>query len=139
VFYQRIKTHCNIFTGFVFLKTFIFVAHGNILSLYDILKERFTKHIKFDDKISQVFRSLTKEHDDNEELEKQEFNICVLLENGKLLFLTRRNGEGGEDVYLEDPKLEQDVQGKIIQFDQDRDDNAWTFILVQIANGNFAL
>jgi len=123
----------------VFLKTFIFVAHGNILSLYDILKERFTNHIKFDDKISQVFRSLTKEHDDNEVLEKQEFNICVLLENGRLLFLTRRNGEGGEDVYLEDPKLEQDVQGKIIQFDQDRDDNAWTFILVQIANGNFAL
>ena len=123
----------------MFLKTFIFVAHGNILSLYDILKERFTNHIKFDDKISQVFRSLTKEHDDNEVLEKQEFNICVLLENGRLLFLTRRNGEGGEDVYLEDPKLEQDVQGKIIQFDQDRDDNAWTFILVQIANGNFAL
>lgn len=123
----------------MFLKTFIFVAHGNILSLYDILKERFTNHIKFDDKISQVFRSLTKEHDDNEVLEKQEFNICVLLENGRLLFLTRRNGKGGEDVYLEDPKLEQDVQGKIIQFDQDRDDNAWTFILVQIANGNFAL
>jgi hypothetical protein len=123
----------------VFLKTFIFVAHGNILSLYDILKEKFTNHIKFDDKINQVFRSLTKEHDDNEELEKQEFNICVLLENGRLLFLTRRNGEGGEDVYLEDPKMEQDVQGKIIQFDQDRDDNAWTFILVQIANGNFAL
>jgi hypothetical protein len=93
----------------VFLKTFIFVAHGNILSLYDILKERFTNHIKFDDKISQVFRSLTKEHDDNEVLEKQEFNICVLLENGRLIFLTRRNGEGGEDVYLEDPKLEQDV------------------------------
>ncbi len=123
----------------MFLKTFIFVAHGNILSLYDILKEKFTNHIKFDDKINQVFRSLTKEHDDNEELEKQEFNICVLLENGRLLFLTRRNGEGGEDVYLEDPKMEQDVQGKIIQFDQDRDDNAWTFILVQIANGNFAL
>ena len=91
------------------MKTFIFVAHGNILSLYDILKERFTNHIKFDDKISQVFRSLTKEHDDNEVLEKQEFNICVLLENGRLIFLTRRNGEGGEDVYLEDPKLEQDV------------------------------
>jgi predicted double-glycine peptidase len=123
----------------VFLKTFIFVAHGNILSLYDILKEKFTNHINFDDKISQVFRSLTKEHDDNEVIEKQEFNICVLLENGRLLFLTRRNGKDGEDVYLEDPKMEQDVQGKIIQFDQDRDDNAWTFILVQIANGNFAL
>ena len=88
------------------MKTFIFVAHGNILSLYDILAEKFTNHIKFDDKINQVFRSLTKEHDDNEELEKQEFNICVLLENGRLLFLTRRNGEGGEDVYLEDPKME---------------------------------
>jgi len=90
----------------VFLKTFIFVAHGNILSLYDILKEKFTNHIKFDDKIEQVFRSLAKEHNDNEALEKQEFNICVLLENGRLLFLTRRKGEDGEEVYLEDPKME---------------------------------
>jgi len=30
----------------------------------------------------------------------------VLLENGRLLFLTRRNGEDGEEVYLEDPKME---------------------------------
>ncbi len=45
VFYQRIKKHCKLFTGFVFLKTFIFVAHGRILSLYDILKQKFTRHI----------------------------------------------------------------------------------------------
>ena len=63
----------------------------------------------------------------------------MLLENKKLIFLTRRNGEDGEDIYLEDPKMDLEVLGKIIQFDQDRDDNAWTFILVQIANGNFAL
>ena len=52
VFYQRIKQHCKLFTGFVFLKTYIFVAHGNILSLYDILKEKFTNHIPFSDKIN---------------------------------------------------------------------------------------
>ena len=36
VFYQRVKSHCKIFSGFVFLKTYIFVAHGHLLSLYDM-------------------------------------------------------------------------------------------------------
>jgi len=57
VFYQRIKSHCKIFKGFVFLKTFIFVAHGKILSLYDMLKQKFTQHMQFEDDIMQVFRS----------------------------------------------------------------------------------
>ena len=57
VFYQRLKTHCKIYKGFVFLKTNIFVAHGHILSLYDMVSEKFTKHIEFDGDILEVFRS----------------------------------------------------------------------------------
>jgi hypothetical protein len=57
VFYQRIKKHCQIFKGFVFLKTYIFVAHGKILSLFDMKELRFTKHMLFEDDIYEVFRS----------------------------------------------------------------------------------
>ena len=62
------------------------------------------------------------------------------MESGKLKFLTRRSGGPNvEDAYEEDPDMEQDVMGKILQFDQDRDDNAWTFILVEMVNGQYAL
>jgi hypothetical protein len=70
-----------LFTGFVFLKTYIFVAHGNLLSLFDILKRRFLKEsIEFQDDIFEVFRSKTTTHDD--------FVIWILLKNGDLEYLT---------------------------------------------------
>jgi hypothetical protein len=111
VFYQRIKNHCKLFTGFVFLKTYIFVAHGKILSLYDILKQEFTKDIPFPDEIRQVFRSSSSE--DGE----QEFMICVLLENEELKFLTRRKGRKDqleEDYYEENTKIKANVEGRIM-------------------------
>ena len=98
----------------MFRKTYIFIAHGHVLSLYDILKGRYTKHIDCEGKIYQVFRSLSKNHNDKDKLEKQDFLICVLLENGRLLFITRRSGMDGEDVYDIDPKMEQNVHGRII-------------------------
>ena len=36
------------------------------------------------------------------------------------------------------PKIER-IEGKVLQFDQDRDDNAWTFILVELSNGSISL
>lgn len=140
VFYQRIKKHCKIFKGFVFLKTYIFVAHGRILSLYDMKKEKFIKHMDFSDDIAEVFRSQASHYG------KEEFDVCVLLENGKIKFINQRPADyhPGEDHhhhedyieedYHEEPSLEKDVEGKILQFDQDRDDNAWTFVLVEMAN-----
>lgn len=56
IFYERIKNRCKIFNGFVFIKTFIFVAHGKLLSLFDVLKQKWIKHISFDDEIVSVFR-----------------------------------------------------------------------------------
>lgn len=65
IFYQRIKNHCTIFlliylgkifTSFVFIKTYIFVAHGNLLSFYDVLKQKWIKHIPFDEDVIEVFR-----------------------------------------------------------------------------------
>lgn len=52
VFYQRVKNHCKIFKGFVFLKTYIFVAHGKVLSLYDIKRRSFkSSHMVFEEDI----------------------------------------------------------------------------------------
>ena len=64
----------KIITGFVFLKTYIFVAHGKILSLYDVLKQKWMKHMMFEEEILQVFRQ--KYEDD--------YDVCVLLADCKI-------------------------------------------------------
>jgi hypothetical protein len=46
IFYQRIKNHCKIFNSFVFIKTFILVAHGNIVSLFSVLGQKWIRHIR---------------------------------------------------------------------------------------------
>jgi hypothetical protein len=38
VFFERIQKHCKVFSYYVFVQTFIFVAHANILSLFDVQK-----------------------------------------------------------------------------------------------------
>jgi hypothetical protein len=73
VFYQKVKKHCKVFQGFVFLKTYIFVAHGRLLSLYDMKTLRFTKHMQFDRDVSEVFRTKRPGTEDGE------FDVCVLL------------------------------------------------------------
>lgn len=84
IFYQRIKMNCklsltfliilsgNIFASFVFVKTSIFVGHGNILSSFDVLKQKWLKHIQFEADIISVFRSKD---------ENGVFDVCVLLAN----------------------------------------------------------
>jgi hypothetical protein len=57
VFYQRVKNHCKIFNCFVFVKTYIFVSHGRFLSLFNVLKQSWIDHIKFEAEIVAVFRS----------------------------------------------------------------------------------
>ena len=80
VFNHCIKDYCKLFTNFVFLKNYIFIAHGHILSFYDILLKRFNDHhLEFKSDIEQVFRSKSPN--------TNEFVICVLLKNGDLEFL----------------------------------------------------
>lgn len=57
IFYQRVKNHCKIFSCFVFVKTYIFVAHGKYLSLFNVLKQKWIDHMEFRSEIVQVFRS----------------------------------------------------------------------------------
>ena len=72
VFFQRIQNHCKVFSYYVFVKTFIFVAHSNILSLFNVQKLNWkdNNHLIFEDTIIQVFRSQNPDGDSD---------ICVML------------------------------------------------------------
>jgi hypothetical protein len=114
------------------------VAHGNLLSLFDILKRRFLKEcIKFQDDIFEVFRSKQTASDD--------FVIWILLKNGDLEYLSPKIVRDPlnlrEEIEVYDKQLEENlnVGGKILQFDQDTDENEWTFIVVEEEKNNCRL
>ena len=96
----------KLFNSFVFVKTYIFVAHGKFLSLFDVLKQKWMKHLVFDADILTVFR----QKDD------EEFDICVLQIDGKIKFINQRNNPGTEDYTL-DESIEFQIQGKILTYD----------------------
>jgi hypothetical protein len=75
LFYPRIKNHCKIFNSFALVKTLMMVAHGHVVSLFSVLKQKWIKHIAFDHEIKQIFRQRDKHGD---------FEIGVLLNNGEI-------------------------------------------------------
>lgn len=102
------------------------VAHNHIVSFFSVLNQEWIKHIEFDHQIEQIFRQ--KNLSDG-------FDICVLLSDGTVNFLYEQSEDSSEaDSMIVDPLLQVEVEGKIIAFDQDRDDNNWTFVLTQIPN-----
>jgi hypothetical protein len=80
IFFQKIQNHCKIFSCFVFVQTYIFVAHANILSLFEVqkLKWKEDNHLVFEENIIKVFRSINRSGG---------FDICVMLKNGKILVI----------------------------------------------------
>ena len=65
------------------------------------------KHMPFDSEILTVFR----QKDDDE------FDICVLLKEGKIKFINQRNNEGGSEDYTLDESIEFTIEGKVLAYD----------------------
>jgi hypothetical protein len=57
IFYQRVKTSCNIFNSFNLIGTVLVVAHGKMISIYSILTEKWIKTFTFDSEIVSIFRN----------------------------------------------------------------------------------
>jgi hypothetical protein len=84
IFYQKIKNHCQIFNSFGLLKTFMLVAHGHLISLFSVTKQKWIKHFAFDHEIELIFRQKD-EHD--------EFDLYVLLKDGTIHVINQRNNK----------------------------------------------
>lgn len=57
IFYQRVKNHIKLFSCFVFADTYIFVSHGQYISIFDVVNKKWIEHLKFNNEIIQIFRS----------------------------------------------------------------------------------
>lgn len=76
---QRMVANClKMYPSYSLINTSFFVAHGNIISLFDILKKQWVSHFFFEEKITCVFRN---------KKDSGAFNVGVYLSNGRLKLL----------------------------------------------------
>ncbi len=75
LFTRSISTHFKFYPSFCLINTSFFLAHGNIISLFDIIKKKWVKHFIVEEKVLKVFRN---EKDDNL------YNLGAYLDNGRI-------------------------------------------------------
>lgn len=102
----------------------MFVAHGHIVSLFDVLHSKWTKHINFDSEVEFMFR---------QQDVHGEFEIGVLLVDGTLKMINSHHTQANQHGMNLDESIQLKVKGKIVEVSQDREDNLWTFILSDVS------
>lgn len=75
IFYKTISSNCRFFTSYVLINTSFFVAHQNIISLFDIITKTWVSHFYVDRTVYKVFRN---------EKNETEYNLGVYLDNGRI-------------------------------------------------------
>ncbi len=73
IFYGTIKGCCRFFISYVLINTSFFVAHQNIVSLFDIIKKVYIKHFFVEKNVLKVFRN---------EKNQKEYNLGIYVEGG---------------------------------------------------------
>jgi len=63
--YKRITNSVQLYTSYALINTSFFVAHGNYISIYDIIAKSWKKTFSFDHKVMKVFRNQKNETDSN--------------------------------------------------------------------------
>jgi hypothetical protein len=82
IFYGTIKGCCRFFTSYVLINTSFFVAHQNIVSLFDIIKKVYIKHFFIDKKVLKVFRN---------EKTDTDYNLGIYVEGGGIQLIDSEN------------------------------------------------
>ena len=97
------------------------VAHGHLISLFSVTKQKWIKHFAFDHEIELIFRQKD---------EFEEFDLYVLLKDGTIHVINQRNNKNPDvDEFTIDETCGFQLEGKIGTIKQDREDNNWTFII----------
>ena len=71
-FYGVVQNFFRLYENFVLINTSFFVSHGHLISVYDIIKQKWIMHFNFEKKIIKVFRN---------QKDLFLYNLCVLFED----------------------------------------------------------
>lgn len=103
------------------------VAHSNILSLFNVIEQKWIQHIPMEDQVYEIFRQKNAAGG---------FELVVIMNNGTMRFLKSSSHGGGDHMEI-DPSLEYKIPGTIVHFASDKEESQWAFVLVKLENGDF--
>lgn len=100
------------------INTSFFLAHGNIISLFDIIKKEWVKHFYVEEKVLKVFRNEKADH---------EYNLGAYLDNGRIKLI---DSEDTTDPNLWDMKLNKyGTAGSLISMGTDMEHYRMLYVL----------
>ena len=113
----------KIYNSFVFPKTYIMVAHANIVSVFDILENKWINHIVFE---SDIVSMLRQEGDNGME-------IAALTSAGRIHMIVPKSLPDSPSTQLyeiDDTALFQ-LEGRLLQHTVQNDYCAWSLFLTE--------
>ena len=58
IFHFKIMNHFNLFNTFALVKTRVFLTHSRMLSIYDVLDQKWIKHFNLKTESTMLFRKI---------------------------------------------------------------------------------
>ena len=118
IFYRTIANNFKFYPSYCLINTSFFLAHGNIISLFDIIKKDWVKHFFVEEKVLKVFRNEKADH---------EYNLGAYLDNGRIKLI---DSEDTTDPELWEMKLNKyGTAGTLISMGSDMEHYRMLYIL----------
>mmetsp|Transcript_33875 Transcript_33875/g.24914 ORF Transcript_33875/g.24914 Transcript_33875/m.24914 type:complete len:136 (+) Transcript_33875:1083-1490(+) len=109
IFHDRIQNHCKIINSFCLMGSFLFLAHNQTVSLYNVTAQkgnRWFAHFDIGRQIKRIFRQKDKSGN---------FAVLIMDKKGKLKLLLQDMSQASKPWYIEEsPSFE--LEGKFVSF-----------------------
>ena len=108
-FNAMIQDHFKLYENYVLINTSFFVSHGHLISIYDVIQQKWVKHFNFEQKIEVFFRNQKDLH---------LYNVGILFEDQTFKIIDSEDISVPENWALEDLSLT--IPGKLLYVHTER-------------------
>jgi hypothetical protein len=122
VFHRMICNHFKFYPSYILINTTFFLAHGNIISVFDIIKKEWIKHFFVEEKVVKVFRNEKSEHN---------YNLGAYLDNGKINLIDSEDTTDPTKWEMKNNKFA--TKGKLISMGSDMEHYRMLYIITDDA------
>lgn len=118
LFYRTIAHNFKFYPSFCLINTSFFLAHGNIISLFDIIKKTWIKHFIVEEKVLKVFRNEKNDHI---------YNLGAYLDNGRIKLIDSEDTTNPDSWEMTLSKY--GTKGELISFSSDMEHYRMLYII----------
>mmetsp|Transcript_35106 Transcript_35106/g.34139 ORF Transcript_35106/g.34139 Transcript_35106/m.34139 type:complete len:172 (+) Transcript_35106:92-607(+) len=132
IFHDKFRSHCKIINSFCLMGRFLILAHNRTVSLYNVTEQkgnRWFAHFDIGEEIKKIFRQKN---------EKGDFALLILDVKGRFKVMYQDKSVPEKPWIINDnPPFE--LEGKLVSFAQDKEDNQWTIFLTRTPSNSMPI